>query len=566
MKRWGAGLGLLVLLWIAAATPAVSAALDQIRERSTAGEIGHAVDGVVVALQAERRLAATFRTGGDIAPGTAQRGRTDQARTALAKARDGRFVTAEAGREVDELLRRLSGLDPLRAQVDGGLAARADVVAGYTRIIAAGLGAPWLPSSQTLGALGRAREALCEEDALITGALATTGVTETDRLRLGALTGVRQAWLTDAGADADLDAAAYRRLQAVERQILKPAPVTPAGWTAAVDPAVADLRAAESGADREMLAATSGSITAILYAGLIAGVGLIAVIGVFLLARRTAPELRRAPAVAPARADGRPAREELLLDLHRRSQRLVHRQLRLLDTMERRQSDDETLGDLFRADNLATRLRRNVEKAITLAGGTPGRRWRRPMPVVEVVRGAAAEIADYVRVSTGRVQPAGLAGSAVTDVMHLLAELIENATTYSPPETRVRVGGVRDDDGGYTFTVSDVGPGMSDLDLTTAAGVMADAEPPADGVWWGFHAIGRFAARQNIAVRLRPGPAGGLIATVTLPADLITDPAAAGPGPDAPPLSRVARMRARLSDVTSPTVDLPVVGSRQTEA
>jgi signal transduction histidine kinase len=567
MKRWGPGLVLLVLLWIAAATPAVSAALDQIRQRSTADRIGHAVDGVVVGLQAERRLSASLRSGGDTAPLAAQRARTDQARTALDKASGGRFVTAGAARSVDELRRRLGGLGPLRAQVDGGLAARTDVVAGYSRIIEAGLGAPWLPTADKLAALGRAREALAEEDALITGALATTGVTEADRLRLGALTGVRQARLTDAGAGSAVDAAASRELQAVERQVLKPAAVTPAVWTAAADPAIADLRAAEVDADQEMLAATSGSVAAIVYAGLVGGVGLIAVIGVILLARRAAPRRpAKAEAPAPARGAGHPAREELLLELHRRSQRLVHRQLRLLDTMERRQSDDETLGDLFRADNLATRIRRNVEKAISLSGGTPGRRWRRPMPVVEVARAAAAEIADYVRVSTGRIQPAGLAGSAVTDVMHLLAELVDNATTYSPPETRVRIGGVRDEDGGYTFTVTDVGPGMSELDLATAVGVMADPEPPADGVWWGFHAIGRFAARQNITVRLEPGAAGGLVATVTLPAELITDPGDDGPGPDAPPLSRVARMRARLSDVTSPTVDLPVVGSRQTEA
>jgi signal transduction histidine kinase len=566
MKRWGAGLVLLVLLWLAAAAPAVSAAVEQIRERSTADRIGHAVDGLVVGLQAERRLAATFRAGGDTAPLVAQRARTDQARAAFDTAGEGRWITGDADRAVGELKRRLDGLGGLRAQLDRGFFARADVVAGYSRIIEAGLGAPWLPSSDTLAALGRAREALAEEDALITGALATTGITDADRLRLGALAGVRQARLTDAGADAGTDAAAYRELQAVERQVLKPAAVTPAVWTAAVDPAVADLRAAEASADQKMLAANTGSITAILYAGLIAGVGLIAVIGVFLLARRTVPELKKAPAAAPARGAGSPAREELLLELHRRSQRLVHRQLRLLDTMERRQSDDETLGDLFRADNLATRIRRNVEKAIALTGGTPGRRWRRPMPVVEVARGAAAEIADYVRVSTHSVAPAGLAGSAVTDVMHLLAELVDNATTYSPPETRVRVSGVRDDEGGYTFTVSDVGPGMSELDLATAVGVMADPEPPADGVWWGFHAIGRFAARQNITVRLAPGAAGGLVATVALPADLITDAGDDGPGPDAPPLSRVARMRARLSDVTSPTVDLPVVGSRQTEA
>jgi anti-sigma regulatory factor (Ser/Thr protein kinase) len=236
--------------------------------------------------------------------------------------------------------------------------------------------------------------------------------------------------------------------------------------------------------------------------------------------------------------------------------------------MQRRQSSDETLGDLFRADHLATRMRRNVEKAIILAGGRPGRRWRRPVPLVQVVRGAAAEVADYVRVATAQVQPAGLAGPAVTDVTHLLAELIDNATTYSPPETRVRVSGCRNDDGGYTVTVTDAGPGMSDLDLATAHQVMSDAEPPGDGVWWGFYAVGRFAARQNITVQVDRGATGGVVAEVVLPSDLLTDPGDGGPGPDAPPLSRVARMRARIdemSEASTTTVDLPVVSVERTQ-
>jgi signal transduction histidine kinase len=576
--RLGVGLVLLVLLWLAAAGPAVSAAADLIRERSTADRFGHAVDGVVVELQAERRLSAAFRPGAGAGRLAEQRARTDRARAALDTDRSGwrsGLVTDEAARSADELRRRLDGLGTLRSDVDAGDAGRVEIVTGYTRIIEAGLGAPWLPSADTLAALGRAREALAEEDALLTGALATTaGVTDADRMLVGTLIGVRQARLADAAADSatagSTDPARYRELAEVEQRVLGAdrAVVTGAEWTAVADPAIARLRAAETAADQRMTAATTGTVAAIVYAGLVAGVGLVAVIGVFLLARRSGPD-RRSPAAAPdARPDAGQARQELLLDLHRRSQRLVHRQLRLLDAMERRQSDDDTLGDLFRADNLATRIRRNVEKAITLAGGTPGRRWRRPMPLVEVARGAAAEVADYMRVST-QVEPAALAGNAVTDVMHLLAELIDNATTYSSPDTRVRVSGARDMHGGYTFVVTDVGPGMSDLDLATAEEVMADPEPPADGLWWGFHAVGRFAARHDITVRLEPGTAGGLAATVGLPAALIADPGEDGPGPDAPPLNRVERMRARfgeVSDADAATVDLPVVGSRQTEA
>jgi hypothetical protein len=120
---------------------------------------------------------------------------------------------------------------------------------------------------------------------------------------------------------------------------------------------------------------------------------------------------------------------------------LLHRLLRLLDGLERRQSDEEMLGELYRADHLATRARRNVEKAVTLAGGPPARQWRRPMPMGEVVRGAAAEVEDYVRVSTAQIEPSALAGEAILEITHLLAELIDNAIAYSPAETRVRAGG-----------------------------------------------------------------------------------------------------------------------------
>jgi anti-sigma regulatory factor (Ser/Thr protein kinase) len=204
-----------------------------------------------------------------------------------------------------------------------------------------------------------------------------------------------------------------------------------------------------------------------------------------------------------------------------------------------------------------------VEKAITLAGGAPGRSWRRPVSLGEVVRGSAAEVADYVRVSTAQIEPAAVAGEAVTEVTHLLAELIDNAVTYSPAETRVRVSGGRDDGGGYTVTISDSGPGMSDLDLENARQVMSDSVPPGGGVWWGFYAVGRFAARREIDVRLYRGPSGGLVAEVTLPADLVTDPLPDGPRPGGPPIDRVARMRARIgevSDAATTSVDLPVVG------
>ncbi len=176
--------------------------------------------------------------------------------------------------------------------------------------------------------------------------------------------------------------------------------------------------------------------------------------------------------------------------------------------------------DLFRADHLANRMRRNLEKAITLSGGTPARRWHDPLPLAEVIRAAASEISEYDRVSTTRIEPVTLAGPAVTDLMHLLAELVENAATFAPAETPVRVSGEHLADG-YRITVTDVGPGMTDDDLATAAEVMSRPEPPAGGTWWGLWATGRFAARQGIGVTLANGFDGGLVAEVLVPAHLI---------------------------------------------
>jgi anti-sigma regulatory factor (Ser/Thr protein kinase) len=272
----------------------------------------------------------------------------------------------------------------------------------------------------------------------------------------------------------------------------------------------------------------------------------------------------------------------LLLDLTRRNQSLLHRQLRLLDSMERRESSEDGLSDLFRADHLATRIRRNVEKAVTLAGGTPGRRWRRPVPMVDVIRAAAAEVPDYARVAASSVEPAALAGPAVADLTHLLAELIENATSYSPANTRVRVTGERSDDG-YVVTVVDSGPGMPADDLATAHEVMGDAAPPAGGAWWGLYAVGRFADRHGIAVSLSVASTGGLAARVRIPTSLVVEPAepdaASGRGavasggptyvPDASgtgrsyrtrtaqPTDRVARLRGRAQSAAE-TIELPV--------
>ncbi|MGW4946164.1 sensor histidine kinase [Actinoplanes sp. NPDC004185] len=542
------GLALLVAFWAAAAVPAVTEAVQVMSARLTANHLSRPLGTLVLALEAERRLSAgDSPTGPELA---AQRVRTDRSRQELRTARDS-WITWLAGtdatRQTDELLARADRLPAVRASVDGGQVVRERAVDSYTALIdPAGVRTPTVfpdqlaGSSAGLSALSRSRELLAEEDAhLVATAGRRGGLTEADRVRLSTLSGARRNLLAAAGSDLPAvtatryqQFAADTRLAAAESRLLAG---TGGGseWSAAynqVNTGLWELQA--SGVRAAADAATGHAVVTVVRAGVVGGVGLIAVIAVLLVARRsltraTTPGGERRPGADRAAGDSASRLEPLLRDLERRNQGLLHRQLRLLDTLARRETDDETLGELFRADHLANRMRRNLEKSITLAGGTPARRWRRPVPIGEVVRGAASEISEYGRVSTSQVEPVLLAGAAVTDLMHLLAELIENGTMFAPAETRVRVTGSADETG-YHLTVTDVGPGMDADDLVTAAQVLAEEDPPAGGTWWGLYAVGRFAARHGIGVDLHNGADGGLAAEVTVPAALIS-PAPAEP-------------------------------------
>ena len=170
---------------------------------------------------------------------------------------------------------------------------------------------------------------------------------------------------------------------------------------------------------------------------------------------------------------------DVFRSLARRSQSLLHRQLTLLDQMERRASDPEALDDLFRLDHLTTRMRRHAEGLVILAGAPPGRGWSSPVRMVDVMRGAIAEVEDYARVSVATRSQAALTGSAVADVIHLLAELIENATTLSPPYTSVRVAGDTVANG-FAIEVEDRGLGIGPTrlaELNEPAGQPAGVQP-----------------------------------------------------------------------------------------
>jgi signal transduction histidine kinase len=535
------GLALLVALWVAAAAPAVTEAVRVMSARITADHLGRPLGALVLALETERRLSA-----GDSPAGpelATQRARTDQARRELRTVRDGWIgwlAASDATRQADDLLNRAGRLDAVRAAVDGGQLTRGRAVDSYTALIDPdGLRTPTVHPDQLAGwagglsALSRSRELLAEQDAHLAAVAGRAKLTDADRVRLSTLAGARRSLFAAAGSDLPASSAAqYRslaadtRLTTAENQLIAGTGGA-AAWSAAYNQVNTGLWELQTSGTRAAAdAATGHAVVTVVRAGVVGGVGMIAVIAVLLVARRsghraTTPGRERRPAADRAADGPLPRLEPLLRDLERRNQGLLHRQLRLLDTLARRESDDETLGDLFRADHLANRMRRNLEKSITLTGGTPGRRWRRPVPVGEVVRGAASEISEYGRVATSDVEPVLLDGVAVTDLMHLLAELIENAATFAPADSRVRVTGAHQEPG-YRITVTDVGPGMDPADLVTAAEVMAEEGPPAGGTWWGLYAVGRFAARHSIAVALRNGADGGLTAEVTVPATLLS--------------------------------------------
>ncbi|MFE0091126.1 nitrate- and nitrite sensing domain-containing protein [Streptomyces sp. NPDC058991] len=213
----------------------------------------------------------------------------------------------------------------------------------------------------------------------------------------------------------------------------------------------------------------------------------------------------------------------VLLNIARRNQALVHRQAKLVDTLERRTTDPDTLEDLFRIDHLTTRMRRHAEGLIILSGAAPGRRWRKPVPLVDVVAAAVGEIEEYTRVVVPPMPAVGVGADAVADVVHLVAELVENATAFSPPHTQVtmRTGEARN---GFVLEIDDRGLGMDGDELAQAHRTLArpgDFDPVQDERL-GLYIVGRLAARHGITVTLTRSPYGGTTAVVLLPNVIIT--------------------------------------------
>ncbi len=219
---------------------------------------------------------------------------------------------------------------------------------------------------------------------------------------------------------------------------------------------------------------------------------------------------------------------QVFVSLARRSQSLLQRQLRLLDELERKAVDPGTLADLFPLDHLTTRMRRHAEGLIILSGAVPGRAWSSPVPVIDVIRGAVAEVEDYKRIEVVTTSEEMVAGSAVADMVHLLAELVENATLFSPSGTRVEVKAERVGNG-LVFEIEDRGLGIKpeELDaINLRLGSPADFDL-ANADQLGLFVVGKLAARHGVRVFLRPSPYGGTTAIVLMPSNMITTEAEA---------------------------------------
>ncbi|WP_433239292.1 nitrate- and nitrite sensing domain-containing protein [Actinomadura nitritigenes] len=554
-------------------------------------------------------------------------------------------------KRMDDLLARLGTLETTRRGVDDRASSRADVLADYSGIIDAGFAiySATTPANgtitadaRTLTSVGRGREFLSREDALLTGALAAGHLSAAERGEFAQLVGAqRMAYADNVPNLPAADRGRYERLVATPqfaqlrkledevirgseqvRTVSKKQQVqgrtvtgtatgqgaasgtgarggTPAGasraarapivdpsqWRMVADDADEDLYRFENRTLDDITGrAQHIAVGVFVRLGIAGGLGLVAVVLSAMIAIRVSRRLlrecrtlagavvdftrKRLPLLAEQVRAGRPAEpepepavdfrireirqiadsfdrareavlvaaagevaarrgiSEVFVNLARRNQALLHRQLSLLDTMERRTEDPSELSDLFRLDHLATRMRRHAEGLVILAGKTAGRGWRRPVPLVDVVRGAVAEVEDYPRV---RVQPLpriALLGSAVADVIHLLAEVVENATTFSPPQSPVRVSG-HPVANGFAIEVEDRGLGMTEEALRTANARLDDPPEfdPSDSAQLGLFVVARLAERHDIKVTLRQSPYGGTTAIALIPGSLIVDTA-----------------------------------------
>ncbi|MEV6716155.1 nitrate- and nitrite sensing domain-containing protein [Lentzea sp. NPDC051208] len=239
-----------------------------------------------------------------------------------------------------------------------------------------------------------------------------------------------------------------------------------------------------------------------------------------------------AVAAAVKETQAREGVNRVFLDIAHRNQGLVHRQLKILDKLEREEEHPEQLDSLFQLDHLATRARRNAENLIILAGEQPGRQWRKPVRLSDVIRSAVAETEQYVRVRVNPVPDRALVGVAVADTIHLLAELVDNATAFSSPRSEVIIHSSAAPHG-LVVEIEDHGLGMTQEERLQANAKLSNP-PDFETMAFrgesrlGLFVVARLAARRGIKVELRDSPYGGTVALCVLPPNIVAPHSAAG--------------------------------------
>lgn len=234
---------------------------------------------------------------------------------------------------------------------------------------------------------------------------------------------------------------------------------------------------------------------------------------------------RTAVELAAEQANSRRVVADMFVNLGRRNQRLVNRLLKGLTVLEQHEEDPDKLDSLYEIDHVATRMRRNAESLLVLAGSGQSRRWEKPVPLYDLARASLAEVENYERVHIDVADGPEIDGGIVADLTHLLAELIENALSFSPPTSPVELI-ARSTDSGLLIAISDNGVGMPAEQMEQANLLIADAadEDETPSEFLGHYVVGRLAARHGLRVQLLEGPAGGVTARVFLPASMVRGP------------------------------------------
>ncbi|MFI6455591.1 nitrate- and nitrite sensing domain-containing protein [Streptosporangium amethystogenes] len=597
----------LVVIWAFAASLTVQSGQELLKIRDGYAYAVQPARKVTTALQHERLMSLSVLGDVDVSRAEldAQRVRTNDARAELE-----RLITEARSdlvpgtwERLNRLLRAMDRLTEIRSGVDTRTDTRLQTLDAYTGIIEVAFDVyekvristdiELTDQARAVVMVGRSREILSRQAALIAGAVVEGAMSPSERARFSELvTGRRLLYsLGFDQFDAEFqalytplhDSPDYSSFERIENTIATSVVPDPA-W-AEIATRLSDDFDSRAGKVSERISERSMPLARgiLVQIGLAGGLGLVAVgLSVFVSVRfgrrlggelidlqraaldladrrlpdvvrrlrrgedvcSEAPEInvgsttevarvgeafssvqRTAVEAAVGQAEMRKGVNKVFVNLARRSQSLLHRQLAMLETMEGRARDPETLEDLFGLDHLTTRMRRHSEGLIILSGAVPGRGWRTPVTIYDVVRAAVEEVEDYPRVTISVPHGPSVIGAVVTDVIHLVAELVENAAMFSPPHTSVRVHGetvAR----GYAIEVEDRGLGIPAEEMARLNARLAD--PPefdlADSDRLGLFVVAQLAIRHGIRVSLRPSPFGGTTAIVLLPSELVVEP------------------------------------------